>query len=494
MVGGAHPTENHDSMGHDLNSRPQLPRVLGSTEALAVIVGSVIGSGIFLVPARVAQSIPAIGPIMIAWVLAGLYSLAGALTLAELGAMLPHAGGPYVYLKEAFGSLAGFLFGWTEFLVIRSGSVATLAAAFAMNLAEVYKAPGGMDPNVWKTLLAVLAMVLVAAINVAGTKKGSALQVVGTALKIGGLGAMIVGPFLLGRAHVSNLQPVWPATFGYPAFAGFMVAMVSILWTYDGWVNASELAEEIRDPGRTIPRSLTLGLFLLIGIYLAMTIAYHLVLSMPEMNAVAAQGQVVAAVFCRKLIGERGGQAIALAIMASALITLNGNAMSGPRAYFAMARDGHFPRALCRIHSRFQTPANAILAQAFWAIALTVVGSVPGLIAPPSSGGLPSWLRGMGDTAQDAALRLALYVCHLRRHRHLHVDHRQRLCPPPTPSRLAAPVPHLGLSGDARLVCGGVLCAHVQHAAQQLAGIADRARPDLARGAGLRAVLPDVPR
>jgi APA family basic amino acid/polyamine antiporter len=380
--------ETGDDHGH------KLPRVLGPTAALSVIVGSVIGSGIFIVPARVAREIPAVGPIILAWIVGGLFSLAGALTLAELAAMLPHAGGPYVYLRKAYGPLMAYLFGWTEFLVIRAGSVATLAAAFALYASQLVPAPGGVRPEVWQMILAVAAMAGVAIVNIIGTRVGGGVQVVGTVLKIGALGTMIVLPFLLGRAHVANLSPLWPRSVGGPFFAGFMAAMVGILWAYDGWVNTSALAEEIRDPGRNIPRAMGLGMAILIAIYLSMTVVYHLVLPRAEIAAAATEKgspRVVAAVFCQSLVGDSGLIAISLVVMFSTLISLNGNALSGPRAYFAMARDGLFPRALCTIHRRFQTPANAILAQAVWSIALTIAGTALIVLPPPGTGsGLPA--------------------------------------------------------------------------------------------------------
>lgn len=375
-------------MAVDETPAAKLPRVLNGTEALALIVGSVIGSGIFIVPARVAQGVPSIAGIAITWVVGGLFSLAGALTLAELGAMLPSAGGPYVYLKAAFGSLAAFLFGWTEFLVIRSGSVATLSAAVALNFAQVCPAPGGLDPRVYQATVAVAALSLVALVNVLGTKRGGMLQVVGTALKLGALALMVVLPFVLGKASVSRLSPVWPSAWDGALFTGIMGAMVGVLWTYDGWVNIAEVAEDVDNPGKNIPQSLMRGMAILIGVYLAVTLAYHLVLSMDEVAHPSAG--IVAASFAERLLGHRGLTAISLTVMASALIALNGNAMSGPRAYFAMARDGLFPSGLCRVHRRFQTPANAIIAQAVWSIILIVAGTAFLVVEPPS--GLPEFV------------------------------------------------------------------------------------------------------
>lgn len=369
----------------------KLPRVLGPTAALCVVVGSVIGSGIFIVPAGVASSVPYIGGIALVWIAGGLFSMAGALTLAELSTMLPSAGGPYVYLREAFGRLPAFLFGWTEFLVIRTGSIATLAAAFGLYFALLVQAPWGIHPLAWQTAAAVAATIALAAVNVLGTKIGGRVQVVGTALKVGAIAAMIVLPLALGKADPALLTPIWPRSFGSGEFKGIMAAMIGVLWTYDGWVNASALAEEIRDPGRNIPRALIGGLGLLIALYLGMTLLYHLVLPLGEVGAASFQKgspRIVAADYFEHLLGPWGLRAIGLVVMASTFISLNGNALSGPRAYFAMARDGVFPRGLCTIHPRYGTPANAIIAQAVWAVILMVAGTAL-LIAKPPVSGLP---------------------------------------------------------------------------------------------------------
>ncbi len=388
--------------------RPILPRVLGPSVAFCAIVGSVIGSGIFIVPGRVAAAVPAMSGIALAWVIGGLFSLAGALTVAELGAMLPHAGGPYVYLRRAYGPLPAFLFGWTEFLVIRAGSIATLAAAFALYFSQLAPAPEGMRAEVWEMIVAVSAMAGVAVVNVLGTRVGGGVQVIGTGLKIGALATMMVLPFLLGEASTTRLTPVWPEAVNTGFFEGFMLAMVGVLWTYDGWINSSSLAEEIREPERNIPRALVWGTLALIAIYLGMTLVYHMVLPLSEMaqtaNAEKGTPRVVAAVFLQKLLGGPGLVAISLVVMCSTLISLNGNSLSGPRAYFAMARDGLFPRGLCRIHPTFRTPANAILAQAGWSIALTLAGTAVILTPPPSGGGLPRPLQAVWTKLHETPL------------------------------------------------------------------------------------------
>ncbi len=374
-----------------------LPRVLGLKEAYCVVVGCVIGSGIFMVPATVARDVPFVGGIALVWVVGGLFSLAGALTLAELGAMLPRAGGLYVYLREAYGPRTGFLFGWTEFWVIRTGSMATLASAFARYFVQLVAAPAGVRTEVWQAGAAVAAIAIVATVNVLGTALGGRLQVAGTAIKVGGIAALIALPVVVGGGNSANLAPAWPRAFDGSVWTGMMTAMVGVLWAYDGWVNLTPLAEEVREPGRNIPRALLLGMASLIAIYLTTTLAYHLVLSLPEVAASStdrgAEG-AVAARYCSKLVGRWGVMAISILVMTSIFIALNGNALTGPRAYFAMARDGLFPAALCRIHPRFQTPSHAVVAQAAWAILLTLAGTVLIVIPPPvAAGGLPDPIR-----------------------------------------------------------------------------------------------------
>jgi basic amino acid/polyamine antiporter, APA family len=371
-----------------------LPRVLGPIDAFCVVVGCTIGSGIFLVPAKVAQDVPFLSGIILVWVIGGIFSGAGALTLAELGALLPQAGGLYVYLRAAYGPLIAFLFGWVEFLVVRSGSMATLAAAFSRYFVQLCPPPLGIHVEVWQSGAAVVAIAVVTTVNVLGTRRGGTLQVVGTVLKVGGVALLMALPFALRQGSLSNMTPFWPgATTGGSIFTGMMAAMVSVLWAYDGWTNVTPLAEEIREPGRNVPRALLLGMAVLIAVYVGMTLAYHYVLPMNEVaSASRDSGQIekaAAAVYCNHLLGRPGVIAISILVMCSTFISLNGNALTGPRAYFAMSRDRLFPAALCRVHAKFQTPANAILSQGIWAILLTIAGTVLILVPPPdTTGGL----------------------------------------------------------------------------------------------------------
>jgi APA family basic amino acid/polyamine antiporter len=394
-------------------SREVLPRVLGPTAAFCVVVGSVIGSGIFLVPAKIAHDVPFMSGIIMVWVIGGIFSGAGALTLAELGAMLPRAGGLYVYLRVAYGGLLAFLFGWVEFLIVRSGSMATLAAAFARYFAGLVPPPEMIRNEVWQAGAASLAIAIVTVVNVLGTRRGGTLQIIGTILKVGGLLIMISLPAFLGAGQIANLKPMWPGAVSGSIFKGMMWAMVSVLWAYDGWTNVTPLAEEIRDPGRNVPRALIGGMAVLIGIYLTMTLAYHYVLPMDEITDASSSSKdfrhAVAALYCNRLLGWPGFVGVSLLVMCSTFISLNGNALTGPRAYFAMARDGLFPSGLCRIHPRFQTPANAVLAQGIWAIALMVVGTFLHIVPPTVVPGLPRLLVGAWEKLNETELYDLLY-------------------------------------------------------------------------------------
>jgi amino acid transporter len=458
-----------------------LPRVLGPVAAFCVVVGSVIGSGIFLVPATVAQLVPYLSGIVLVWLIGGLFSAAGALTLAELGAMLPQAGGLYVFLRVAYGALPAFLFGWVEFLIVRAGSMATLAAAFARYFSQLCPAPEGINNEYWEARTASLAIALVTLVNVAGTRHGGMLQVVGTVLKVGGVAAIFALPFLLGGGSVANLSPVWPAVAPGAIFAGMMTAMVSVLWAYDGWTNVTPLAEEIRDPGRNVPRALIVGIAVLITVYVAMTLAYHYVLPMHEVASGSRKDvrNAVAALYCQRLLGQPGLVAISMLVMCSTFISLNTNALTGPRAYFAMARDGLFPATLCRVHKRFQTPANAILAQGIWAVLLTVTGTIL-IVVPPSTAGaglpgpiLTAWKKLNETPLYDVLYTYVIFGANVFYMLAIASVFVLRIRQPqlPRPYRtLGYPVTPLAYVAAALLLLGNMLADH-QSRVQALAGL-----------------------
>ena len=327
--------------------------------------------------------------------------------------MLPRAGGPYVYLKEAYGPLPAFLFGWTELLVIRTGSMAALAAAFSRYFSQLVGPPAGMRIEVWQGSVAMLAIAALAIVNIRGTKLGGGVQLVGTIVKVAALAAMIALPFVLGVADPQKLQPIWPKSFSPLLLDGFLAAMVSVLWAYDGWVSLTPLAEEVKEPSKNLPRALILGSILLIVIYVGMTLAYHLTLPLDRIagdaSLPAEQRLPVAADFCRTLLGPKGAIAIACVVMASTFISLNGNALAGPRAYFAMARDGLFFRRLGVIHPKFQTPAASIVVQCGWAILLTLLTTIL-IVAPAPNSGLPGFALEAWRTAHEKPLYDIMYT------------------------------------------------------------------------------------
>lgn len=343
-----------------------LPRVLGPFDAVAVVVGSIIGSGVFLKASKVAAELHSFGPIVSVWIVVGVLTLCGALALAELAAMLPHAGGPYVYLREAFGPLPAFLWGWTEFWIIRTGSIGALACATVIYLNELVPMPR-LTQAVW----AIEIVVGLSAINVFSTRWGAAVQNLATAAKVSFLIVIIVVPFFLQEAHESNLEPVWPGTISTNFWRAMGVAMIAVLWPYDGWINIAPVAEEIRNPQRNVPLGLIIGMLVVIVVYVGANTSYHLVLSMDEVIA----SKAVASSACQQMfrsVGDYGGTLAAVGVMCSTFGAVNSNMLTGPRIYFAMARDGLLPEKIRHVHAIHRTPANAIVIQAAWTVVLLV--------------------------------------------------------------------------------------------------------------------------
>lgn len=360
-----------------------LPRVLGPLDAIAVVVGSIIGSGVFLKASLIAGTLGPYGfwPIIAVWIVMGLVTLCGALALAELSAMLPQAGGPYVYLREAYGRLWAFLWGWTEFWIIRTGSLGALACAtviYGNSLLETLEAqeflPDALTAFVplshWmQCACSVVLVLLCASVNVIGTRWAAGVQNLTTVVKVGFLIFLIIGPLLLINVDSGNLWTRLATNQPMNFWAAIGFAMIAVLWPYDGWINIAPVAEEIREPQRNVPLALTVGMLIVIAVYVGANLSYHLVLPMDKV----AGSKAVATDVSRILLGNAGGWVAALCVMFSTLGALNSNLLCGPRIYFAMARDGLFPAAIRRVHPRFQTPANAIIAQMLWSLVLILV-------------------------------------------------------------------------------------------------------------------------
>ncbi|MBI4546202.1 MAG: amino acid permease [Gemmatimonadetes bacterium] len=349
-----------------------LERTLTLRDLTLIVVGTVIGSGIFLVPgAVVRQTGGDVGVALAVWLAGGVLSLLGALTYGELGAMDPQAGGLYVYLRDAFGPLLAFLYGWTLFFVISSGSTATLAVAFSGYLRQ-FVALGAVAGK----LLALLMIAVVAAINVRGTRTGVGVQNWSTGIKAGAI--LLMSGLLLatGSGWEASGGRFFAAPLDATLLSGVGLAMIGVLWAYEGWQYVTFSAGETLDPQRTFPRAIVLGTTALIGIYLLANLGYIAALG-PER---AAGSQRIAAEAVDALLGAAAGKVIAAAILVSMFSAANGLALTAPRAYYAMARDGLFFRRLADVHPRFGTPAFAILAGSAWAMLLAATGTFEQLL------------------------------------------------------------------------------------------------------------------
>ncbi len=331
-------------------------------DAALVVVGGVIGGGIFLNPGIVAQRTESGLAVLLLWVAAGLLTLVGALCYAELGARRPHAGGTYVYLREAFGPLSGFLFGWTMLLVIYSGSIAAVATIFASYAATLF----GLPPA-WALPLAIGGLVFVSGINLFGIRTGARIQNLFALLKLLAVAVLVVcGLFFAGAGH-GQVLAVDPARHG----AGFVSAALPVLFAYSGFTYLNNLAGEVRDPQRTLPRALVLGMGLVIVAYVLVNVAYLAVLG----HAGLAASSAPAADVMRQVAGPVGAKLIALGVAISTLGFCNITLVAGARVLQVMGEDGLFFRAVARLHPRWRTPNTALLLLAGWAILLALSGS-----------------------------------------------------------------------------------------------------------------------
>jgi APA family basic amino acid/polyamine antiporter len=338
------PTPPTDAWGE------RLPRHLGLWSAIAVLVGSTIGSGIFRVPAGVAERLQEPGPVMLAWVLGGAIALFGALTLAELAAALPRSGGVFAYLLEGFGPLPAFLFGWSELTVIRASALGAIATIFAEYLGYFLAlTPAGVR------YVAAVAIALVGFLNYVGVRNAARFMNVITVLKYGALAGLALLAFTSGDGSGSHFTPAWSGGVQLSLLA---TALISIMWTYDGWADLSFMGGEVRDPGRTLPLALILGTGAIVAIYLVLNVAYIYLVPLAEM----AVSPLIAATAAERIgmFAGMGGAVISGVVMVSCLGALTGSMMTGPRIFFAMADRGLFFRAIARVSPRYQSPSVAI--------------------------------------------------------------------------------------------------------------------------------------
>ena len=360
--------------------RAELSRDLGVSHASAVVVGTIIGSGIFLVPAEMMQAVGSAKLVYLAWIVGGLLSFAGALTYAELGAMKPQAGGEYVYVRDAYGPLGGFLYGWTWFVIAKPASIATVVtgvvrilgtfSVFSFFSDRVITSPFGVT---WGQLVAIAAAILISFLNYIGVKKAGEFQLVFTMLKV----AIILGIVFVcfsgigsvpGRGW-SNFAGTFTGAKG--GVAGFMAALVAALWAYDGWNDLNMVAGEVERPERNIPIALIAGVATVGVLYILMNAGVQYVL---PADAIAASPRPASDAVAL-IMGRMGAGIVSAGMAISMLVTLNGTIMSGARVPFAVARDGYFFRALAEVHPRYHTPSMAIVVQAVLSILLLLLGA-----------------------------------------------------------------------------------------------------------------------
>jgi len=349
-----------DAPAPDAHPRDRLSRELGLGDATFLVVSGVIGSGIFLTPGRIADLLPHAGWIFAAWLAGGLLSLAGALANAELGAMYPRAGGDYVYLREAFHPLAGFLVGWLSFFVIYAGTVATLAAGFASGLAEFVSLGAG-----GQIAVAIGVTWLTSVVNYLGVRYGALANNLTAVFKLGALVAFSLLGLLLGSGSFENLRPPAGAAAGL-SLSAFGLALSPVLFSYLGWNSSVYVASEIRNPARNLPWSLFLGVALCTLVYLLLNAVYLYALPVDALRGAPNAGEAAA----RALFGGLGGRLVAAFVLVSILGTLNATVLVGPRIAYAMALDGLFFRGIDRAHPSHRTPAGAIWVQAAMASAI----------------------------------------------------------------------------------------------------------------------------
>mgnify|MGYP000395034529 FL=1 len=350
---------------------PSLERVLSLLDATMINVGGIIGSGIFMVPATVAFFTGSTSLFFLVWILGGIVSLFGALSVAELGAAMPRAGGQYVYLNEAYGPIWGYLYGWSAVAVINTASIAAVGVAFSEYLGFFFPISDASIKGI-----AVGTIVLLTIINIVDVKSGAWFQNLFTLSKLGAIfGIILLGLVMEGGTN-QNLSPI----FSDKPFIGLIgplgLAMVSVLWTFDGWIFITYVAGEVKNPGRNIPLSLIFCMLIVVSVYLLLNYVLLFTLGFTGMNGSELVVSDAASVF----LGNKGAAVVTIIILISLIGANNGFVLSSARINYAMARDKLFFNQAAQIHSRFKSPANALIIQCVWACLLTFTGTFNQLI------------------------------------------------------------------------------------------------------------------
>lgn len=346
-----------------------LVRALTAKDGLMIVIGSVIGSGIFLVPGVIAVQLGSLYAVLGAWLCGAVLSVCGAFSLAEMGSMFPGAGGLYIYLRRAYGKGVAFLYGWALLTIIQTGSIATLAAGFGLYLSRIMVLSAGEQRAAEAGSVLVLT-----AVNLLGLRAAKRFQNVSTAAKIAGL--VLFGAFLFSRGHAATLASNWKFTTDWTNPLPFGIAMIAVLWAYEGWHVVSFTAGEFEDPSRGLPASLIGGTVVVGAIYILLNLAYYSVLSAAQIRGTdsAAAAATVAA------FGSGATRFVSILIEISILSAMNGMILTGPRVYYAMAREGNFLPAFGRLDRIFHAPFLAIVVQGVWAVALIQMGTFQQLL------------------------------------------------------------------------------------------------------------------
>lgn len=367
--------------------KPQFLRKLNLLDTTFLVIGAVIGSGIFMTTGFIAEYLPSPGLILIVWLVGGFIAISGALSFAELGAMFPQAGGQYIYIREAYGSWAGFFYGWGFFWFIMCGGIAALAVGFAEYLG--YFVPFlstqsylfqlsvlGLNYSLSTgQLVAVASILILSGVNYFGIKSGIVVQNIFTFLRLASVAAIIIFGLVLGKkSGILNYNQFFSSETGFSLNAFIMpfgLALIAVLWTYDGWYSVNCTAEEIKKPERNIPLGLLLGTLTVTLVYFLVNLVYIMALPVDKMKGVARIGELAST----QLFGPAVTFIISAAIMVSIFGCLSATVLYGPRVYFAMAEDGSFFKSMTFIHPRYRVPTKALLGQALWSALLCLSGT-----------------------------------------------------------------------------------------------------------------------
>jgi APA family basic amino acid/polyamine antiporter len=368
------------------DTKPQFLRKLNLLDSTFLVIGGVIGSGIFMTAGFIAEYLPSPGLILIVWLVGGLITISGALSFAELGAMFPRAGGQYIYIREAYGPWAGFFFGWGFFWFIMCGGIATLAVAFA-EFVGYFIPPLSTQSYLFQLnvfgfsysfsagqIVAVASILILSGVNYFGIKTGIVVQNIFTFLRLGSVAAFVILGLTLGKkSGITNFDRIFSVETGFSleTLTLFGLALIAVFWTYDGWYSVNCTAEEIKKPERNIPLGLILGTLGITLIYLLMNLVYIMALPIDKMKGVTRIGELAS----NQLFGPTATHFFSAAIMVSIFGCLSATIIYGPRVYYAMAKDRSFFQSMAYIHPRYRVPSKALVGQAIWSSLLCLSGT-----------------------------------------------------------------------------------------------------------------------